>query len=280
MSESLSKETIEKIVELGRVGGDPKIVEFGNIPFAVVPDGVKIVSLEPYKYNAHMARPERVKASVTVLDPTSFVEYFSLFRTAHSRVFADESAISVTGLIDYHEAAGEESGAPAWCAHRVTLTLRQSEQWKAWTGHHNKQLTQQQFAEFLEQYATDIVRPSQASIIEVARDLVGTTEVEFGSGVRTQDGQVRFKYSESTKTTVGAGQVAVPERFTIAIPVFVGGEGVEMEALLRFRVKEGKIVFWYTLVRPEEATRIAFLVARSAIAAELGVTVVNGAPSA
>ncbi len=49
-----------------------------------------------------------------------------------------------------------------------------------------------------------------------------------------------------------------------------------MQALLRFRNKEGRLVIWYTLVRSEEARRAAFLAARNAIAEALSITVING----
>ena len=90
------------------------------------------------------------------------------------------------------------------------------------------------------------------------------------------DGQVRFKYTETTKSSVGASQLAVPERFTVGLPAFVGGVPVPMEALLRFRVKEGHLTLWYTLIRPEEVIRQAFLAARDSIAAKLGTTIING----
>ncbi len=49
-----------------------------------------------------------------------------------------------------------------------------------------------------------------------------------------------------------------------------------MDALLRFRVNGGKLVLWYTLIRPEEVMRTAFIAARNVIAEKLGVDVING----
>lgn len=68
----------------------------------------------------------------------------------------------------------------------------------------------------------------------------------------------------------------MPESFTISIPAFVGSERVAMTALLRFRVNGGKIVFWYTLVRPDDVLRSAFLACRDSIQSELSVKVING----
>jgi hypothetical protein len=225
--------------------------------------------LAPLIFNEHNPHPERIKARVGVHDPESFIEYYNRFSNADSRVFADETTISVTAVLDYHANADY----PAWCQHRLLLVLRASEEWKIWTGRNNKQFTQ---IEFLEQNSMDISQPAPASIVEIARDLEAHTEVEFASGTRTTDGQVKLRYTQTIKATVAGGAVDVPERFVLTIPAFVGGERVGMEALLRWRVRDGKLVVWYTLVRPEEVVRNAFLFARGAIAEELKVTIING----
>ena len=270
----LTEKAIQSVAQLARLTGEPKIIDHGNIPFAVIPADAKIESLEKYVFNEHAERPERIRQSVTVLDPESFIQYYNLFADQNSRVFAYEPEIKVSAVLDYHGALSE--GSPRWCQHRLTLTLRQSEEWKIWIGKNNAQFTQMAFAEFLEQNAIDIVRPDPAHMTDVARDLEATTEVEFGAGSRTQDGQVRFKYTETVKATVGAGKLEVPERFTLSIPVFIGGPRISMDGLLRFRVKEGKLVLWFTLVRPEEVMRTAFISARNTIAEKLGIDIING----
>jgi uncharacterized protein YfdQ (DUF2303 family) len=273
-----SDETVQSLIELGRQTAGPQTVQTipeSPVPFIINEGAVKL--LPELVFNEYAKHPQRVKANVGVLDPESFIEYYALFSDANSRVFAYEPEIRVLAVLDYH-AAGEGNSA-RWGQHRLTLTLQHSEEWKRWVGRNNGQMIQEQFAEFLEQNSIDIVNPSPASMMEVARDLKATTEVEFGAGVRMQDGQVRFKYSETTKASVGSGQLAVPEQFVISLPVFVGGPRVQMQALLRFRVKEGKLVIWYTLVRPEDVSRTAFLVARQQIADALKVNIINGLPA-
>lgn len=275
--EVFSDQTVQSLIELGRQTAGPQLVhkiDGSPVPF-VIHNG-KVTPVPELIFNEHAAAPERVKANISVLDAESFVEYFTLFSDVNSRVFAYEPDIRVVGVLDYH-AAGD-GNSPRWCQHRVTLVLRQSEEWKRWIGCNNRQLDQQAFAEFLEQNSIDIIKPDPAAMLEVARDLQAHTEVEFGAGVRMQDGQVRFKYTETTKASVGAGNLAVPERFTINIPAFVSGQRVPMDALLRFRVKEGKLVLWYTLIRPEEVMRAAFMAARNQIAEALSLTIINGVP--
>ncbi len=141
-----------------------------------------------------------------------------------------------------------------------------------------KREAQMEFAEFIEDNAPDIVEPDSATMLEVARDLSAKTDVDFASAIRLQNGQVQFKYSEQIKGTYGSGNLDVPERFTISIPVHIGSERVGITARLRYRIASGKLTFWYDLLRADMIERNAFLAVRKAIGDTLGVTVINGAP--
>lgn len=278
----ITADGIQAIVDLSQNAGDPKLIESGHFPFAVIPKTSQVVSLAEYIFNDHAATPERIQAKVTVLDPQSFIEYYNQFGDDDSRIFAYEPDIKVLCVLDYHHPSGNEAtdgNGARWGQHRLTLTLRESEQWKVWTEKNGKTFTQMQFAEFLEQHAIDIAQPAPAGMMEIARDLQATSEVDFGSSSRTQDGQVKFKYTETTQTTVGGSAITVPEQFLLQLPVFIGGQPIQMQALLRYRIKDQKLVIFYTLVRPEEAKRQAFLGARDAIEKSLGVTIINGLPS-
>ena len=270
----ITGQTVQQIADLARKGLEKQGVDNGTHPFIVIPSDCKVESLERIIFNEHQPRPERVRQSIIVLDPESFIAYYSLFSDTQSRVFANEPASTVLGILDYH-AAGE-GNAPRWGHHKLTLKMEFSEEWKRWTGKNGKQMMQMEFAEFLEQNAVDISKPTPSAIMDVARDLDGTTEVQFGSGTRTQSGNIRFKYTEQTKTSVGGAAVEIPERFTLSIPVYIGGPRMDVEALLRYRIKEGSLTFFFTLVRPEEAQRNAFLSARQVIADKLGIAIING----
>jgi uncharacterized protein YfdQ (DUF2303 family) len=274
VSETLSKDAIQEIVKLARSGATVQTARDGSVPFAVVPADCQVESLADLIFNEHNARPERIKQAVKVSDAASFVEYYTLFHDENSRLFAWEPSLSVTAVIDYHAAGSEQ--APRWGSHSITLTLQQSDECKIWNASNGKQFGQMEFAEFLEQNSMDIMSPDPAHVVEVARDLAATTEVEFGSGSRTQDGQVRFKYQETVKASVQGGALAVPDRFTIGIPVFIGGDVSEIGVLLRFRVRDGHLVLWYTLVRPDKAKRNAFIAERERIASALSATIING----
>lgn len=274
------KEAIEYIKTLALQGIDPKIVEGANIPFVMTPPSYTARAMPELIHNDYAARPHRIKQAVTVLDPGSFIEYYGKFADSNSRVFGDEEGLKVKGILDYHVPTADPDGStPRWGSHTVTLTLRPSEEWRRWSAQDGKKMTQAEFAEFLEQNSVDIVRPSPAHMMEIATDLKGTTEVEFANGIRQQDGSVKFKYTEQTKTTVGAGEVNVPDRFVLSVPVFIGSERIHLEAYLRFRVNGGKLQFWFTLIRPEAAIRTAFQASSVKIASDLKIVIIAGSPA-
>jgi uncharacterized protein YfdQ (DUF2303 family) len=272
----LDENVIRELISAGALNTEPQLADKATHPYLVVPKGFELKNLEEYVYNKHNATPERIKQTVSVLDADSFIEYYNRFGDPNSRTFAHEPTISVTSILDYH---GEKHGSPRWGEHQLKLTLQKSVEWNTWMGGNNKKFSQQEFGEFLEQHAIDISRPSPARMVEVARDLETSTSCEFGSGLRMQDGQVRFKYTETTNARVGTqggGTLDVPEDFELSIPVFIGGAAVPVKALLRFRIPEGKLTFWYTLLRPESVLRDAFITARDRIASDLGISVING----
>lgn len=276
----LNKETLADLVDLSRATGLPRVAEGANVPYAVIPQTCQIVDLSKFVFNEHSSRPERVKGTAKVLDAQSFCDYYTLFHDDHSRVFADETQNKIVAVLDYHEVQLEGGGAgPRWGSHRLDLTMRPSKEWLIWKAADGKKQSQMEFAEFIEDNTPDIIAPPAAAMLEVARDLSAKTDVDFGSAVRMQDGSVRFRYSESVKATVGAGNIDVPEQFDIAVPIYIGTDRVRITARLRYRINSSKLTFWYNLLRADAAEREAFQMVRTGIADSLGVTIINGSPA-
>lgn len=277
MAEQISDKTIKELVRLGIIQGDAK--EVGGVPFTVVPNDCQVIDLSKYKFNDFAPTPHRKKANVAVLDAAGFVEYYTKFCDENSRVFADETRASVLGIIDYHGAGPE--GSPRWCQHRVQLGLRKSPQWITWTGKNGNphRMGQSDFAEFIEDNSPDFKTPNAATMLEMARTLEAKVEVEFGSAIRTSNGQVQLTYNEQVKGVFGSGKIEIPEQFTICVPVFLSTAPLEVVARLRYRVNGGKVTFWYDLLRADHHERDAFLKSLTVIQEKLGVTIINGVPA-
>lgn len=251
------KAVLDRTLELGSARAGVIPVQNG-IPYALVPQGYTLQSLDAQIYNERAERPQRIVQGVVVDEAESFLKYWELFADGDSQAFAMAAENRVSGVLDYHESSLEEPN-PRWRKHWVTLALTPSDEWKEWTGSNKKQMTQADFAEFLEDHAPDITDPSAATFIDAARDLRANTEVLFESKVTAQNGSVSFGYKETTTGSMGtAGKIEIPERFKISVQVYLGMPRVDVEARLRYRVNSGKLTMWYDLYRVSYVQRMAF----------------------
>ena len=236
----------------------------------LVPTGYTVQDLSPLIYSKNNPTPQRTTAKVTVRDAASFVRYYEKFAEESSVIFSSETELQLFSILDYHQSAS----SPKWREHTLKLSLQHSGPWQTWTGKNNSPFTQMAFAEFLEQNAVDIIDPKAADIVEIARDLEAYESVEFSSSARTKDGTSQLRFSETVKATVRGGEMEVPDRFTLQLPVF--GNLTQMEAMLRYRISNGKLSIYYTLYRPEEVLRKAFEAVCADISEALEVTILNG----
>ncbi len=269
-------EVLNELLDLGKSQGALLDVEDATIQGVIVPDGYRLQTLESLVFNKYQLGPVRKEGTIKVLDAPSFCEYYALFHDENSRVFADETKKTILAILDYH-AIGEN--AARWCAHRLDLTLRHSVEWTRWSSNNKQHKDQTDFAMFLEDNGPDIVDPSAAAMLEVARDLSATNDVQFGSAVRLQNGQVQLNYTENIKGTYGKDRLEIPEMFKILIPVYVGSAPVQLTARLRYRITSGKLTFWYDLLRADTVERTAFLAAHAEIGKTLAITIINGSPA-
>lgn len=233
--------------------------------------------------------PKRKRASVSLYESKSFVEYVKAHKlpgATHLFGQSNELGGSFSAVIDYHEAetATKEVAVPGWSDHRATLTLQTTPEWKRWIENNGKAMTQEAFAEFLEDNITDIIKPDGATLIEIAQLLVGKKGATFRSGKNLKTGAIDFAYSEQIEASAGRrdDNMQVPDRFTLGICPFVGAAGVEVSVRLRFRISDsGKLTFIYLLDRPHKVIEAAFNATRmviessTSLGVHLGTAVVN-----
>ena len=298
MSDTLiDANVLKEAVAIGKSMGAPNGQEFLEIPYAVIPEGHELVSLENQKYPYGMppVKPHHVKQKVALTDARSFCEYVKLFEDRRTRIFANPNEFSFHAVLDFHGAPntpvmiGDGSeGAVSLCDgvtsaefldHSAVLALSKSEQWNLWMARNEKEIPQVEFAEFIEDNYKDISYPPAAKMLQMAREFSAKIDVDFASRVTPKDGTTQLAYVE--KLTTGqpgeSGTMLVPDNFGILIPVFFGEKPVVLEARLRFRINSGKLKFTYKLYRPAEVLTDAFNLAVSAIKERLGMDVLMGA---
>lgn len=205
---------------------------------------------------------DHVKASRTFADEASFVEYVKRHYDAGTEVYADLTTSTIIALIDGPTASGGESDRDRAGreAHTATLTLTKTPSWNAWAAQDGKLQAQVAFAEHIEDNLQDIVEPAAADMLELAQTFQATSGVEFKSSQRLSTGETNLKYAEKTEATAGrSGDIAIPERFKIAVVPFVGGDtAYGVSARFRYRLRSGELLLSYRLDRPEKVLEDAF----------------------
>lgn len=234
----------------------------------------RVISLEPYEEH-----PYRKRAITQLYEVRSFVDYLKAHvDKAETHIFgaASEKGGSFTAVLDYHP---RDSKLARTGEHMCQLALDVTPEWKRWLENDRKLLSQQQFAEFIEENLSDIVEPDGATILELSQLLQGKKEVSFKSGRNLRDGGITLQYVEDIKLNGGGvnrkdDQMQLPDRFTIGLVPFVGGDGVSIAARLRFRIgNDGAVSFAYVLDRPYKVIEAGFSAARDRIESEIGLPV-------
>ncbi len=113
-------------------------------------------------------------------------------------------------------------------------------------------LNQQQFGEFLEERAGEVVEPQAADIKEIVLNVEGAVGGTFKSRKNLQNGDLQLVFSEATTTTL-----EIPGKLVIEIPFFPGQPVQRVEIRLRFRANGGNVQFALMPIRLDETIRAA-----------------------
>lgn len=217
--------------------------------------------------------PDHIAQAVTIETIESFGDYVNRFKTSLTSIFGEIAEDRMVAVMDYHvppialkegeEALTDVLGAPQFASHRVTLRLPFALEFKTWSAVSGKMMSQLEFARFVEENAADILAPTGADLLEVARDLHAVRKVDFRKAVRTSTDVETFEYSDQTEAKTSGG-VDVPTKFLISIPVYFGEEPVTFQAFLRWNLAEGQLSLGLVLHRAEHIRQAEFkrLVAR------------------
>lgn len=235
-------------------------------------DGEHAIAIVPQEFTVKnladlLPPPPRPRESITLFSPKALAEYVSKFGAQNvTAIFADEPGGRYEAIMDYHEPGKPGRGT---CDHRAVYNCPASEEWKVWTGWAGKTQSQADFARHIENNLPDIVAPAPADMLRVALTLQVKKDVNFESDLRLDNGQAQLRYEETVRGTTRAGDLTIPDQFTISIPVFEGTPRVQIGARLRYRLAEHKLTMWYELIRPEVVKRAAIEAVTATIVAKL-----------
>lgn len=245
----------------------------GLRPFVVLPAaaGASVEYIEEAELSDH------ITAAPQFDDAGSLISYFKEY-SINGKLFANIDACAVTAILDYH-AGSTVDHLTDWCTHRATFQAKHSEEWKTWLGKNAKQMSQVEFAQFLEDNLVDIGRPDGARMLEVALSIEACKAGSFKSARRLDNGDVSFGYIEQTTATAGPkGSIEIPKDFDVQLRPFIGCERHTVTARLRYRIDDGALRLWFELVRHEDVKRLAFDAIVAKVTDETGVKVLLGKP--
>ena len=242
-------DNVKTLVEAARAGvAATKIEHNAAVAHYLVATGaggkIETVNLE----TGH-PHPLRKRGMVQAFDAASFNMILATNADAGDiaiYVDRDPEDPKVVAILNGHGETG-----PGWGDFRVEIAFRQTPQWAKWKANDGQMMAQVNFAEFIEDNLDDIADPAGAEMLEIAQYLQATRSVNFKSGMRLSSGQVQFQNVEDIQAQVGAGQVAIPEMFTLGIAPLFGVPSYRVPARFRYRIQDGKLKLGYKLQRLE-----------------------------
>lgn len=249
----------------------------GSVSHVGVPKGWQLQKLD----NEHLlAHPRRTTAVATMGDDDSFVAYVLRHAKPGSLVWCEfnpvASRLHFTAVFDEHH------DKPGWRAHRATFAPTLSPEWQKWNQYNKQSKSQLAFAEFIEQNEQDISNldgyPTSLQMLTMATEFEARQDQRIKSTLRLQSGGIQLEYvADADKGTVE--RMKVFDKFVIGIPVFWSTPKAEapiaayqIKARLRYRMQEGRVTFYYDLIRPDLVHQAAALALVAKIRAGIGAT--------
>lgn len=264
---------VDQLLNLGRTSAPITVLGNQKNPFAVIPNDFKIEDLEKF-----LDVPTRKRGTFQFHDTASFIAYVNLHKGADTAIYATLKDSGQLQIPTFAAVIDEYSkDTTAWRGHKATYECRLSPEWKIWMDKNKKPGGQVDFAQFIEDNTPDIVRPEAAEMLEIAKSLEAKKAVSYKSGIKLENGDTQFQYTEETVGKAGGnGTLEIPSEFVIAIPIVVNGPKIEMKARLRYRITEGVLQFWYDLERPHKIVEAAFKATWEQIEKETTIQVLHG----
>ncbi len=246
IAETLAKEMKAPVEIISEAGGNMKRV--------ALPPGWTLVEKDDDP--RLLVAPRRKIAKVKMHDAESFIDYTKRHGSlTNSTIWciADYKAgkVGFTAILNDH---GEEESQAAFRDHRATFAPEFSEEWNRWTGKNKQPFNQAAFAEYIEENLKDIASvegsPTGSQMLEMALAFEANQDMKFKSAIRLQNGGVQMAFTQDDDAGTLAKMSAF-DRFTVGFPVFWNGDAYRIDARLRYRVREGKLTFWFELIRQD-----------------------------
>ena len=246
----------QAIIETATRAAEPQRLEpDAELYSVIVPEGgvLEVVDVKA-SLARHQDQPARAHGTYRAATVQSFLDVVGRHEGENLTIWVHPTNGHIVGVLNDH-GAGQ---AAQWGDHRVNLQLLATEEWTRWLSHDGKLMSQESFAEHIQDGLSEIADPPGAELLEIAQTMQGNVGVAWKSGVRLADGQVQMGYAETTDATAGRdGNLAIPTEFTLVMAPFIGENAGTHHAHLRWRIKSGQLSIGYKLDNPQRFLRDA-----------------------
>ena len=228
--------------------------------------------------------PYRKRGKATFVDTASFVTYVNTHKKPESKLYAtvdqaSESPLAITAIFNDHQASDVNESKAGWLDFNARLLPKASHEWKKWTAHDGKAMSQFDFAQFIEDNMKDIATkeglPNGTEMLRMALQFELTQDKRIKTAIRIQSGGTNIEYVEDDDTGT-VERMSAFDRFALGIPVFWRGQPYYIEAKLRYRLREGVLKIWYDLIRPDVIVDDAVEGILETVSNEVGLPVLYG----
>lgn len=267
---------VESIIGVAQAAVQPKQHPHPDgRPFVVTPAGFEVHELDVRNY------PNRPKGKVQLRDADSFVAYVNRHKYEATTIYSQLDPASFTAVLNDNWPVDRDpdvigsSNHPEYRDWRAVFTIPPSREWTLWHKANRSDFSQIGFAEFLEDNLPDIIEPAGNVLLELALNFEAVRAASFKGSHRLKDGSSSLQYVDETS---GAGQIKVPDTFTLCIPVFENEAPRKVEARLKYRIKDGTLTLRFELIRSHKVLEAAYRDTLAKIVEGTGIKPLLGSP--
>lgn len=218
---------------------------------------------EDYDFEYLLKTPRRKKARIKLNDTESFIDYVgSHGDETHCNIYCkadfESGCIAFLAVLNDHSS---NINGQMWRDHTALYTPEKSLELKRWTANDKKQMNQLEFATFIEDNLDDIApvdgMPSRADLLEMILKFEANQDLRLKQHVRLQSGGIELNFiNNDDEQTIK--RMKMFEKISIGIPVFDNDKNnYRIDARLKYRTREGKLTFWYELIRADKVFKAA-----------------------
>lgn len=279
----MEKENLSIADALLKAGNKPlEVMRHTDLKRVALPPGWSMDERDDEKYLDH---PRRTTGKINLTDTESFIDYIDRHkREGSTGIYCDadyqNSKVAFTAIINDH-VGGDTHRRPHWRDHIATFNPEKSVEWKRWHGASKQSMSQTEFAMFIEENLRDVAAvdgmPTGQQLLEMALSFEANQDMRFKSAIRLQNGGVQINFIQDDDAQTLA-KMQMFEKISIGIPVFWNGEPYRIDARLRYRVRDGRLYFWYELIRPDKVVEDATQTLINTIREKTGVFFYFGDP--